>query len=115
MAALEPLEIVRLVRAALESKHGDNVLAFDVRGSSGVTDYYVVASGASRPQLKALFDEAQHVLKRAGVSSYRASADSESGWLVLDYVDVVIHILSPEAREYYAIEELLARCPRIDP
>jgi ribosome-associated protein len=54
-----------------------------------------------------------HVLKKEGASCYRRCGDAQSGWLVLDYVDMVIHILSAEARSYYALEDLWAHVPRI--
>jgi ribosome-associated protein len=73
---------------------------------SSVTDFYVVATGTSSPHLKALLSELQHRLKADGVASYRRSGAPESGWVVLDYVDTVIHVFAREAREYYAIESL---------
>lgn len=77
-----------------------------------MTDYYIVVTGGSPPHLKALFDEVQQVLKHEdGIHCYRRSGNAESGWLVLDYVDVVIHIFSRENREYYAIEDLWRGAP----
>jgi ribosome-associated protein len=84
-----------------------------VRKTSSVTDYIVLVSGSSPPHLKALFSEALHVLKQEGVACYRHVGGSDGVWLVLDFVDVVIHILSPEARRYYAIEELWPKAPRL--
>ena len=109
MTGLDTLALAKRAQEALLEKKAENVLLVDVRGVSGVTDFYLVASGSSRPQLKAMFNEVLHALRREGVQCYRQSADTESGWLVLDYVDLVIHMLSPEARAYYAVEELWAR------
>ncbi len=93
---------------ALEAKKADNIRIFDVRGQSTVTDFYVVATGTSAPHLKALISETQHHLKSMGVSSFRKSGEPDSGWIVIDYVYAVAHVFSPEAREYYAIENLWA-------
>jgi len=87
-------------------KQGDNIRIFDVRGLSSVTDFYVVATGTSAPHLKALISETQRCMKALGVSSYRTSGESDSGWVVVDYIHVVVHVFSPEARSYYAIEKL---------
>lgn len=81
--------------------------------SSGITDYYVIVSGSSGPHLKAMYNEVEQQLKGEGVLPYRRSGDPFSGWLVLDYVDVILHILSREKREYYAIEELWDNAPRV--
>ena len=85
-----------------------------MRRVSGVTDYTVVVSGTSRPHLKALFSEVQHSLKQLGVPTYRRSGTPECGWVVLDYVDVVIHIFLDEMRQYYAVEELWGKAPRLE-
>ena len=91
---------------ALEDAKAQDVKTYDVRGISGFTDFFVVATGAAAPHLKALVAETQAVMKKAGVSSYRTSGDPESGWIVVDYIDVVVHVFSPEARAYYALEKL---------
>ena len=98
-------QVVKIVEA-MRDKKGVDVKAYDVRGVSGLCDYYVVATGTAAPHLKALIAETQSVMKAAGVESYRTSGDRESGWIVVDYVDVVVHAFSPEARAYYAIEKL---------
>ena len=98
----------------LEEKHGQDILIVDVRERSGVTDFFVLASGTSPPHVKALFNEVQHVLKGQHVRSFRKAGQAESGWVVLDYVDVVVHIFSVDVREYYALEELWADCERVD-
>ena len=91
---------------ALEDRKGTDVKVYDVRGKSALADFFVVATGAAAPHLKALIAETQNAMKEAGVMSYRTSGDPESGWIVVDYVDVVVHVFSPEARAYYALEKL---------
>ncbi len=85
--------------AALKDAKGVDVKAYDVRKISGLTDYCVVATGAAAPHLKAL-------VKALPKKAYRVSGDPESGWIVADYIDVVVHVFSPEARAYYALEKL---------
>lgn len=91
---------------ALENRKGADVRVYDVRGKSALADFFVVATGAAAPHLKALVAESQTAMKRAGVQSYRTSGDPESGWIAVDYIDVVVHVFSPEARAYYALEKL---------
>ena len=86
---------------ALEDAKGQDIRVYDVRGTSGLTDYFVVATGAAAPHLKAL-------VKALPKKAYRVSGDPESGWIVADYVDVIVHVFSPEARAYYALEKLWA-------
>ena len=90
--------------ADLAKTLGDNkatdVKVYDVRGKSGFTDFFVVATGAAAPHLKELVRE----LPKA----QRISGDPDSGWIVADYIDVVVHVFSAEARAYYALEKLWA-------
>jgi len=99
-------EQVKAIVDALGDKKAVDVRTYDVRGVSGICDAFVVASGTAAPHLKGLAAGVQEAMKRAGVQSYRTSGDPESGWIVVDYVDVVVHVFSPEARQYYALEKL---------
>ena len=101
-------EQAKAIKAALEDRKGTDVKVYDVRGMSQLADFFVVATGAAAPHLKALVAETQAAMKAAGVQSFRTSGDPESGWIVVDYIDVVVHVFSPEARAYYALEKLWA-------
>ena len=109
-----PLTIAKRARKILEDKHGNDCLIIDVREISSITDYFLVVSGSNHPHIKALFEEVRHVLAEGGVNCYRKAGDHESGWMVLDYVDVIIHILLDESRKYYAFEDLWATAPRVE-
>ena len=111
---MESIELARRVREALWSKKGDKVLIFDVRGKSSITDYYVIASGATGPQLKAMTTAIVKDLKEAGEPLCRRSGLPEDGWIVVDCIDVVIHILLQELRDYYAIEDLWADSSQVE-
>ena len=91
-------EQVKILVEALENRKAENIKTYDVRGKSGLTDFFVVATGAAAPHLKALL--------RSLPKAYRLSGDPESGWIVGDYVDVVVHVFSAEARAYYQLEKL---------
>lgn len=98
---------------ALYQKKADDIRIFDVRGISGVTDFYVVGTGTSAPHLKALINETQHRMKQHNIASYRTSGESASGWVIVDFVTAVVHVFSPEARAYYNIERLWATAKEI--
>ena len=91
-------ELAANLAKALEDAKAVDIKTYDVRGKSGLTDFFVVATGAAAPHLKALL--------RALPKAYRLSGDPESGWIVGDYVDVVVHVFSAEARAYYQLEKL---------
>lgn len=101
-------EQAKTIARALEERKALDVKVYDVRGKSSFTDFIVVATGAVAPHLKALVAESQAVMKNEKIASYRTSGDPESGWIVVDYIDVVVHVFSPEARAYYALERLWA-------
>ena len=86
---------------ALEAAKGVDVKVYDVRGKSGLADFFVVATGSAAPHLKAL-------VKALPKQAFRVSGDPESGWIVADYIAVVVHVFSPAARAYYALEKLWA-------
>ena len=99
-------EQAKAAAAALEACKGEDVRIYDVRGRSMIADFFVVATGAAAPHLKALAADVQGAMKKAGVASFRTSGDPESGWIAVDYVDLVVHVFSREARAYYALEKL---------
>lgn len=101
-------EQTQAIVKALEERKGTDIKVYDVRGKSQLADCFVVATGAAAPHLKALIAETQAAMKALGVASYRTSGDPESGWIVVDYIDIVVHVFSPEARAYYALEKLWA-------
>jgi len=70
------------------------------------TDYFVICSGTSERQLKTIFEEIGHKLKGANILPHHTEGTADSGWLLLDYGDVVVHILSLSERDYYQLDEL---------
>ena len=110
---MESLDIACRAREALLSKKGTDILIVDVRETSTVTDYFVLATGATAPQLKAMVNAVVSELRQEGMMCHRRSGVPDDGWMVLDYFDVVIHVFQTEVRAYYAIEELWAAAPRV--
>lgn len=90
----------------METKKGEDILVLDVHGLSEVTDYYLIATGNSAPHLKALLGEVERVLGEKGFRCHRRAGTAESQWMVADYHDFVVHVLSRDQRERYALEQL---------
>lgn len=110
---MDSLNLMRRAREALLTKKAANIMVFDVSKTSPVTDYYMVASGATAAQLKAMASAVTKDIKHAGTFVPRVSGVPDDGWMVIDLFDVVIHIFQDEVRTYYSIEELWADCPQV--
>jgi len=104
---------MRCAKEALLSKRRRIITVFDVHNTSPVTDYYMIASGSTAAQLKAMANAVATTLKDTGFK-IRVSGVPDDGWVVVDLFDVVIHIFQKETREYYSIEELWADNPRVE-
>ena len=113
-APTDALRLARLACRALEEKKGADIVALDVRGLSDITDFHVLVSGSSPPHLKALHGAAAHAFKQHGFKCWRKAGDPESGWMILDYGHIVVHVFLKETRDYYALEKLWASAPRLD-
>ncbi len=90
----------------LTDMQAQNPVCVDVRKASYLADYYLIASANSIPHLRELGEEIRLRLKQKGVRCHIAQTDAESGWTVLDYLDVVVHLMLAHQRQYYALEEL---------
>ena len=93
MCGMEAEEEAKIIAKALEESKAEDVKIYDVRGKSSLTDFFVVGTGSAAPHLKALVANAQQAMREAGVKRN-------------DFIDVVVHVFSREARAYYAIEKL---------
>lgn len=110
----DPLRLlVEKVRRALSSKKGEDIVVLKMANVSTVTDYLILCSGLNTPHLRALSDEVIRQLRRGSppLSPYRHAGSAESEWLVLDYLDFVVHLFTPRLRAYYALERLWKDAP----
>jgi len=91
---------------AAEGKKATDIVALDLRGISSVTDYFVICSGSSDINVKAIADAVQEKLSAAGVKPFGVEGRTEGTWVLLDYVDCVFHIFHHEKRATFALEDL---------
>ncbi len=103
---MESLQTVKLIAKALEDKKGLDIKVLEIGGISELSDYMVIATGTSSTHVKSLADEVEYQLNEAGVSVSHIEGYRSNSWILLDYVDVIVHIFSEEARDYYDLERL---------
>ncbi len=112
-AADFPEQVRRAVGAALERKAHD-VTVLDLRGISSATDFFVVASGTSDVQVKAIAEHVLDELRGEGERADHVEGLTGGRWVLLDYIDFVVHVFHPQARAFYQLENLWGDAPRWD-
>lgn len=100
------LTTAELAVKALDSKKAQNIKLIKIKDISAIADYFVIAGGTSGTHVKALADEVEEQLDKAGISVSHIEGYRSNSWILLDYVDVVVHVFSDEARKYYSLERL---------
>lgn len=100
------LETAKMAVKALDSKKALDIKIIKIQDISAIADYFVIATGTSSTHVKALADEVEAQLDEAGISVSHVEGYRSNSWILLDYVDVVVHVFSDEAREYYDLERL---------
>ncbi len=112
----KPLEsrdrALEAVRAALDKKAKD-VLVLDLQGLTTITDYFVICSGESTPQVKAIEEEIKERFSREGLKPLGVEGLKNSLWVLMDYGDVIIHIFEEQTRAFYELEKLWIDAKRI--
>jgi ribosome-associated protein len=104
-------EQVQIALRAIEDKKGSAVRVLDVRGKSSITDYLILATGSSNPHLKAMKTGLDEALKDAGVQLIGANREVDSGWLVVDAFDFMVHLQTEELRATYQLDQLWGDAP----
>lgn len=92
----------------------EDIIVLDLRGVSTICDYFVIATGTSDRQMRAVADHLRELGKTRGEEPYSVSGYDEGAWIVVDYVDVVVHLFDTEKRSYYDLEALWGDCPRVE-
>ena len=106
-------DLLRIGVAAAESKKATDIIALDLRDISSVTDSFVICSGSSDTNVRAIADAVREKLKEAGVKPFGVEGYREGTWILMDYVDFVFHIFLTEKRLAFALEDLWKDAPRL--
>ncbi|MGA2320888.1 MAG: ribosome silencing factor [Solirubrobacteraceae bacterium] len=109
---MRPQELVSEIARYASEKKALDVVELDLREVLGYTDYFIVCSGNTARQAKAIHDGISEGLKREhDIMAQRVEGSGQAGWILMDYLDVVVHIFTPQTREFYRLEELWGEAP----
>ena len=103
---LEAIEVARKAVEAASEKQASDIILLDTREVCSFADYFVICSGDSDRQIKAIYDEIWHRLKKESLILHHHEGTLDSGWFLLDLGDVIVHIFAPLEREYYQLDRL---------
>ena len=112
-ADIDSRQVALAAARAASSKQATDIVILDVRELIVITDYFVIAGGETERQVRTIVETVEKALRELGVRPTRREGQTEGRWVLLDYVDVVIHMFAPEEREYYDLERLWRDAPRV--
>lgn len=109
-------EVFALAAARLAAeRHCTNIVVMDLKGKSPATDYFVIVTGTSNRQMRSVADEIADEARQRGLQRFGRAGYEQGRWILLDYIDVVIHIFDAEYRDYYDLELLWGDAKRLTP
>jgi ribosome-associated protein len=112
--AEESREAAVAAARSASAKQAEDVAILDVHGLIVITDFFVIASGTTDRQVKTIVEEVEKALRDLGRKPVRREGETEGLWVLLDYVDIVVHVFAEEEREYYDLERLWRDAPRVE-
>jgi ribosome-associated protein len=113
---MDSKKLAQLCRDFADNKKAENIVILDVRKLSSVTDYFVIASGTSEPHLRAIVEEITSQLRdEHGVRPLRTDGSIHGAWVVMDFFDVIVHVMRADVRERYDLESLWGDAARVKP
>lgn len=112
-STLDPNSLARMAVQIASDKKAEDLLMLDIRGLSVIADYFVICTGTSDRQVRAIGKELQEQLKAQGARPLHIEGMDAANWVLLDYGSVIIHIFDPATRDYYRLERLWAEAPRV--
>ena len=99
-------DMVKLAVAALEDKKAEDIQILDISQISTIADYFIIASGSNRNQVQAMSDNVEEKLGRAGYEPKSIEGFQSADWVLMDYIDVIVHVFSRESRDFYDLERI---------
>jgi ribosome-associated protein len=107
-------QLARRIGAMIDEKQGEDIVVLDLRGSSPLTDFFVIATAGSTIHAQALASEITRRLRDEGERPHHVEGFDTGTWVLLDYVDVVVHIFLTDVRQFYGLERLWGDAPHRD-
>ena len=112
----ETIDATEKARLAVEAASGEkatNIVMLDTRQVCHFTDYFVICSAESEPQVNAILDEVDELLGKNKIKCLHREGDADSGWVLLDYGDVIVHVFSESQREHYQLDQLWSNAVQV--
>ena len=110
---LEPAEIAKTIVDVASDKKASDVVLLDIREMSVIADYFVICTGANPRQIQAIASAIEDKMSEVGIQRRGQEGNVDSGWLLLDYGDIIVHIFGPMEREFYRLERLWSGAPTV--
>lgn len=111
---MTPLERAKQIAGILDNKKATDVKAIHIGDVTTIGDYFVIATGTSSPQVKALSDEVDKILSAEGLEPKRIEGYNAGTWILMDYSDVIVHIFQQETRDFYSLEKVWVDAPLVE-
>jgi ribosome-associated protein len=112
---MSPEDLTQAIAALAADKKAIDIVGLDLRGVAGYTDFFLICSGGSDRQTKAIHDGIHEGMKKQhDTFPRRVEGLSEARWILMDYLDCVVHVFTPDTRDYYRLEQLWGDVPRLD-
>ena len=110
---LDPQEVAHTVVGIASDKQAEDIVMLDIRGVASFADYFVILTAGSSRQISALQEHFEQGLKESGIALHHREGTPESGWVLLDFSDVIIHIFGADQREFYQLDQLWSGAPQV--
>lgn len=113
VTALQPADYAHLAVDVASDKQASDIVMLDIRHVSDFADYFVILTAESARQLETVAEELEKALEGRGATLYRSEGSSHSGWVLLDFGDVIVHLFGPEQRDFYRLEAVWSRATEV--
>lgn len=107
--------LLPLIAEAALDKKAENIVVLNLKEETGIADYFVVCSGDNQNHTRAIRDGIVDALERRGVSPWHSEGEQDGRWILVDFSDIVVHVMTPQVRSYYALEELWEPLDKSEP
>jgi ribosome-associated protein len=111
---LSSLDQARKIAALAQEKLARDLVVLDLRPASAFTDFFVIATAANPRQAQAIYEVVYAGMKKGGITPSASDGLQQATWVIVDYLDVVLHVFSPEARDFYRLEDLWGDVPQLE-
>ena len=111
---MRPVELARRVAEIADDKQAVEIVALDMRGLISYTDFLIICTARNERQAKAIHDEVYANLKADGLLPDHVEGEREASWVLMDYLDCILHVFVPDERDYYRLETLWGEAPRLE-